>query len=776
MNKHKKDVASSSGKHKKTPEQKRIEKLEEDGKEVYKNLGTYSPPLMIPQAPNLSNYIDKYDKDSQLSKSNLASQQRQQDYEAEVEVYRGLERVNGDFIVIQGLKYTHGDYTMFVGEHLSKRKAGEVCKMKNKETEEECDFVVIGENYAIVIEVKNVGCKDRAQGVEKAEIYLNKTFKDSVDQRSRTVKLITGISKEAAVLQFTAYPYLSHQFKNHFQVTESELSSIIFQEDIKNIRQWWKDNVKFSLHLPRSLSPIKPQQFHMDRVDKAAEILSSVYWFVDWQELWELSGPADFPMLFTLVLLQIKEIIHQEGISRLTKSSNVVRPWIISQIYRRVEQILVALWCTEKNKCDTRKCTLGRTINAIDKGLKDGDFTFHSKNRDPNPAIASETPDTIKNSIGVNNLTIEQLAILKSEQKLMWINGPAGSGKSVIMCGKILELALSDDQNKISVFFFPGPGNPVNIYESALEKAGVAAETVVFDGWKNGCEEKLCERELEMMSLYKENNQVVIIKLQQYLNFHNRFEKLIQLVKTQKGSNIFIDDAQLVAFHNSTEKSKEFSKTLVEFSRSNFVWVACDIAQSPTDPMVFNGGKDAIQSTFVGQVYDEWQVGTLHKNLRNTSELAGMLALIRDIQCRTLLRHEIRVNELLPEQAHGHFIHGPRTKIYVFVYRNHDLLGKLISQELTGLLEESDLKVSDIGVVYTNYRMLDLIKVPSNHDTEEMGLCCNKDSPSAEWSAVIGIFGVDKVDGDVKEIDSLSQLYLMISRARVKCTIFMYLY
>ena len=736
-------------------------------------------PLMIPQAPNLSNFIDKYDMDSQLSECNLASQQRQQDYETEVEVYRGLERVNEDFIVIHGVKYTHGDYTMFVGEHLSKRKAGEVCKMKNKETEEECDFVVIGKNYAVVIEVKNVGCKDCAEGVEKAEI-LNKTFKDSVDQRSRTVKLITGISKEAAVLQFTAYPNLSHQFKNHFQLTESEMSSIIFKEDIENIRQWWKDNVIFSLHLPCSLSPIMSQQFHLNRVDEAAEILSSVDCFVDWQELWDLAGPDDFPKLFTLVLFQLKEFARdkrkeQEGsrVTRLTTRRNVMRSWINSHIYRRVEQILVALWCTEKNKCDTRKCTLGRTINAIDKGLKDGDFTFHSKNRDPNPAIASETPDTIKNCIGVNNLTIEQLAILKSEQKLLWIHGPAGSGKSVLMCGKILELALSDDQNKTSVFFFPGPGNPVNIYERALEKAGVAAETVVFDGWENPCEEKLCERELDMMSLYKENNQVVIIKLQQYLNFHNRFEKLIQLVKTQKGSNIFIDDAQLVAFHKSTEESKEFSKTLVDLSRSNFVWVACDIAQSPTDPMVFR--KDAIQYTFVGQVCDEWKVVTLHKNLRNTSELAGILALIRDIQRTTLLEKKVGANEVLPEQAHGHFIYGPRTKIYVFVYRNLDLLGKMISQELTILLEESDLKVSDIGVVYTNYQMLDLIQVPSIHDTEEMGLCCNKDSPSAEWPAVIGIFGVNKKDLDWHEIDSLSQLYLMISRARVKCTIFMYL-
>ena len=688
-------------------EKKKIEKLEKDGIEVYKYLDYYIRPLMIPQAPNLSNYIDEYDQGPQLSKSNLASQQRQQDYEAEVEVYRGLERVREDFIVIHGLKYTHGDYTMFVGEHLSKKNPGEKCKMKNTDTEEECDFVVIGENYVVVIEVKNVECNDCPQGVGNAEI-LNKTLKDSLDQRSRTVNLITGISEEAAVLQFTVYPNLSHQFKNHFQVAESELSSIIFKEDITNIRQWWKDNVILSLHLPRSLSPIKSSEF---------------------------------------------------------------------PTYRRVERILVALWCTEKNKCDTQKCTLGRTINAIDRGLKDGDFTFKSKNRDPNPGIASVTPDTVKNFIGVNNLTIEQLAILKSEQKLLWINGPAGSGKTVLMCGKILELALSDDQNKISVFFFPGPGNPATMYHSALKNAGVKAGIVVFDGWENGCEDKLCDQELESLSLCKESNQVVIIKLQQFLNFNIRFEKLFQLVKSQKGSNIFIDDAQLVAFHIATENEryKEFSETLVDFSRTNFVWVACDIAQSPTDPMVFESGKEAIQHTLVGQVCDEQQVVTLHKNLRNTSDLAGILALIRDIQYKTLLNREIGVNEVFAKQTHGHFIHGPRTKIYVFVYQNHDLLGKLISQELTKLLHESELKISDIGVVYTDYKMVDLIQVPSVHDTKEMGLCCNKDTPSAEWPAVVGIFGVHQVDRAVNEMTSLSELYLMISRARVKCSIFMYL-
>ena len=190
-----------------TGEKRKLE-LEQDGEHVFNSLPISDHPVMIPSAPNLSPYIDKYDEEEDLSKSSRSSKQRQQDYETEVVVYRALEKLKSGekIIVLHGLQYSHGDYQLFVGDHNSKKRKGEICKLKNKEREEECDFVVMCDSCFVVIEVKNVFDIDDEKDEEMKYRALSKTFEDSLDQRMRTVKIIQGINKDATVHQFTAYP------------------------------------------------------------------------------------------------------------------------------------------------------------------------------------------------------------------------------------------------------------------------------------------------------------------------------------------------------------------------------------------------------------------------------------------------------------------------------------------------------------------------------------------------------------------------------------------
>ena len=101
----------------------------------------------------------------------------------------------------------------------------------------------------------------------------------------------------------------------------------------------------------------------------------------------------------------------------------------------------------------------------VKKQLKEGHITFEPKKgkyRDQNPGVV-KAPDVISKYVGVINLTTQQNDVFYSSEKLLWINGPAGAGKTVILCGKIIQLIQSDNNNKVTISDHRGllwsPGN-----------------------------------------------------------------------------------------------------------------------------------------------------------------------------------------------------------------------------------------------------------------------------------------------------------------------------
>ncbi|XP_063686400.1 uncharacterized protein LOC134820109 [Bolinopsis microptera] len=459
---------STSGTRRRTPGEKRIDRLEKEGEEVYQSLNfKCGRPLMIPPAPNLSPYIDKYPEGADLSDSNKKSKNRQEDYTAEVTVYRVLERLDDNVIVIHGMVYNHGDYQIFVDDHKSKKKIGEICKIKNKEPEEECDFLIIGSNYITIIEVKNITVEDHLDVAADQLSALTTILHNSFEQRLRTLDLIKGINKDVVVHCYTACPNLSRAKLPKLFVESDLVSTVIFKEELNDFPKWW-----------------------MDHISVTGEITQS-------------------PLRDTYILL--------------------------------------ALWCTEKNKCDKLKCSMGQTITNIDKYLKGGDFTFISKNRDPNPGVASETPPMIKEHFGLKNLTVEQLSALNSEKQFLWINGPAGTGKSVVIMGKILKLALSNDKHKIALFHFvDNCNNYCNQNLSLLESAGIKYEMIFPDSWswKGRDEQNAASALCDIIYRCHQSNQVAVIVLDVASIQMYRKVWLIKIVGCQQHCSLFIDDYQ----------------------------------------------------------------------------------------------------------------------------------------------------------------------------------------------------------------------------------------
>ena len=241
-----------------TKKETQYEKYLRNGNEIFKTYCSTGDkrPIMLPRAPQ-QKYVDLYPED-QPGCSFQNDRNQQLNYEAEVIVYRALEKVSGgDFIVLHSFEYTHFQYYLGDLTHV-KRKCTE-CKKRATNREGECDFVVIAPNYFVVMEVKNmghIGNQSDHPGCNKDQHSqaLAKTFQKSLDQRNKMVEFVKRICKRLTVLQFTIYPNLEKSSKKEFLISGGKLSSIIFKEDLEDFSDWWKDNVN-DLVLDEPLRP-----------------------------------------------------------------------------------------------------------------------------------------------------------------------------------------------------------------------------------------------------------------------------------------------------------------------------------------------------------------------------------------------------------------------------------------------------------------------------------------------------------------------------------------
>ena len=134
-----------------------ILKLSQQGQEIFEKFCNSSSRLsvMFPPAPEQT-YIDVYpspDQDQQGC-SFVDERRHQRDYEAEVTIYQALEHldltVEEYLIVLHNFKYTHGQICK-----VGRTKDCKKCKTPNN-IEGECDFLILGLNFCVILEVKNM--------------------------------------------------------------------------------------------------------------------------------------------------------------------------------------------------------------------------------------------------------------------------------------------------------------------------------------------------------------------------------------------------------------------------------------------------------------------------------------------------------------------------------------------------------------------------------------------------------------------------------------------
>ena len=340
----------------------------------------------------------------------------------------------------------------------------------------------------------------------------------------------------------------------------------------------------------------------------------------------------------------------------------------------------------------------------------------------------------------------------------MWINGPAGTGKTVILCSKIIQLLIQPDgNNKVVVFKFTGEGNNSQHYQCALDNADIQYERISTSRVKH--------TPAELGDLITESVCRVIIVEVYYPETTEFTNKLREL----SGYHVFVDDIQRIfRFNPTVEQCTDLIDKLLELSIQKKVWIACDIAQmwsiGNTRDISLN-----LNSLLIDKL-DTNQRRILTKNLRNTCDLANILSVLRGEVVKLYSPESGNLDLLLPTQSQGHFIHGPLTVIHVFNDFNVDSIVRVFNTELDKLCAEH------IGVVHTDFfnrdvfsLVRDSVGMRCDNTDVKIAVCDSLDSYSAEWPAVVVLCGVWNY-----YYSYLSELYLALSRARVHCTVIIY--
>ena len=771
----------------------------ENGKQISEKFCSTAKnqPTMLPRAPEQT-YIDIYPVKKEAGPSFRDEKRRQSDYETEVKMYRALEGLDENYIVLHSFKNTHDQYRMCDGTH--DRKTCKKCKFKFN-IEGECDFLIICSNSFVVIEVKNmehvhgewVKCEPDFHLCSIGEDWepecttrdkqlraLIGTYRKSAEQRNKVAELIRCIDKDANILQFTAYPNFSKWFKEQFQLSDVELSTIIFEEDIcrKSLNKSLNHSVTIeSTSLTEQTYPEKNcfsrlvscfsrccnKDTDTDNTSSEGELLSGSENNPSNREL-SMKGEifSAFADWWAYNVTQATPSVRRVS-ENTVSSTEITISGYNKDSHEKAKNILLAIWATEKNKCDQSKCSLGKCIMDINNELKEGHIIFKPKTS-KNPDVV-KSPDVINNYVGVLNLTTEQNRVFNSNENLMWINGPAGTGKTVILCGKIIQIIQSDSDNKVVVFKFTGLGNNSQHYQCALDKAGIQYERI------NTIRSE--HTPTQLANLITESVCRVIIVEMYYLDITVFTNKLSEL----SGYHVFLDDIQcMLDIDTTVEQFNDLINKLLELSENKKVWIACDMAQRwnvhYTPAIVLN------LNSVLSVMLDTNQRRILTKNLRNTCDLSNILSVVR-YQVVKLCSPELGILDLvLPTQSQGHFIHGPLTVIHVFNDFNVDNIVRVFNTELDRLCAEFKyLKYSDIGIVHTdNYSdLVPLVKrsVDKRCDNTDVkiAVCRSCNSSSAEWPAVVVLC---EVWDYYNAYEYLSKLYTALSRARVHCTVIMY--
>ena len=463
--------------------------------------------------------------------------------------------------------------------------------------------------------------------------------------------------------------------------------------------------------------------------------------------------------------------------------------------HEKIRNMLLAIWCTEKDYCDQSKCSLGRCILDIDEKLRSGKFVYRSDN----PNVVSAPDNIIKECLEVDNLTRQQHDVL--------IDGPAGAGKSVVLIAKAIQLAKSN--NKVILFYFMQRLRLPTIYEKAFEKAQIRCHTINFLKI-SGLFDIICT-----CSVDSEVKVILVQVMMQATFFDILLQSITNIISNLKEEyNVFIDDFQCIyngMISPPSDEPNEIRSTLgthlaimydviILSACCEYLWLAVDFLQSfpymDGKKYDMRGIRWCVESALLGK--GGWLMYHLPSNLRNTCDLSNVLSILRNNRSSEGLPYPPGINDI-PAQVKGHYIHGPRTSFFVFRNFNIDSISSCLYKELRTVSHDGILNLSHPYVcaivnyvqIWSSYK-LDLLGITGMLKNADMYhlwflrafsrrlkmlnidytrfVCPQGYAYSAEWPAVIVLHEMSE---QINSMD-IASLNLSMSRARVYCSVILF--
>ena len=436
-----------------------------------------------------------------------------------------------------------------------------------------------------------------------------------------------------------------------------------------------------------------------------------------------------------------------------------------------------------------------------------------------NPGIV-EAPNLFKDYLNISCLTQDQLDVFHSEERFLWVEGPAGSGKTIVMLGKIIDIVANKDTEGRVLVMTAGPRTKpalIRCHEVLDNISDDVSCTVVeyfFDDPEPEDQEHInevsaeAERNLlyQLSGAYKSRIVILAICRTRTLTPERTYIKNI----IESFSYVFVDDYQQLAekrWDDSVLVDKDndhrnmlsvgLLPVIMNPSANNTnLWVLCDAGQSlklnsPNGSFIF-GLSDTLNN--IHNLKDMFEVQKMFSvNLRNTHEISTVLSVIREhweTMEFTVHGSDSLILEVIPYQKNGHFLRGTKPTIYLLRDDHPALYLEILEGELFKLRGPySGLDNKDIAVLYEtefhdSERVMELLDMWNN----EIAVLDIEDCMSAEWPAVVYLhkYKVDTEtvlltdDGETeKEITSsftVPALYSALCRGRVYSTAIIYNY
>ena len=673
------------------PELTTLEEYKVKGREIFEKycVSEYETPVMLPPAPSRRNR----DKEGSSSRYYDNEERLQARYEAEVMVYRVLEGLSGDLLILQQFQYTHHQHRLWDTSHV--RSNCVACRKNPAEQEGDIDFLVIGRNFIVIVEMTNIPLVKKVAKYltekEKKQIFL--VFEKSQNEEDKMKCLIESMMKnvpeesKCLVFSFSAFPNTPRILLT--DMDEEQKKQSICQEDFLNFRSWWCTNV-----------------------------------------------------------------------------TNFITGDTIGIIQKEVRETVIAIWCTDENMCDEQRCSLGKCVVEIDKLLRKENIASPSSNYPLNYDVGKGAEieavninngvHIFRDIIGVNNLTSEQCETFNRDDNLLFINGPAGSGKTIILLAKIIQLISSRKGNR-AVFFITNSNSNSLHYQNIFKEADIGHKTVEANFHKDSLDTLV-----EVILDTDHNDQVVMVKIERYCGFIQLLEKLVG-----KNVHVFVDDCQAALY---TLHREDLLSRFKQLSLSNKVWITSDLTQiSSFYEIVMSEVYEPII-----QLIPAHNRVNLSLNMRSTADLAGILLKIRNEIVHSNNNFESRTDNirvLLPALKPGHVIEGPRTVVYVINMKDTETkLTSILNKEFDKLHINTDVQSGlKVGIVKYKSGLMrraeKAIREALQVFSDKMEWCVVDSCYSTEYPAVIVL--------DHMEHCPLRSLYLKMSRARVYCVVIM---